>query len=114
MIIDHDPLAIAHDHGTLSREIQWHDWNVLLADVLPDVGFGPIGERKYPYGFPGVDAGVVEIPQFWALGFRLPAVARCAKRKDALFSARFFFVAPGAAEGHIKPVLIESLLECFG
>src|SRR6266545_6393444 len=41
-------------------------------------------------------------------------MARCAKRKNALLGAGFFLVASRAAEGHIKAVQIERLLERFG
>src|SRR5262249_16608369 len=107
------PLYFAHDHGTFSGEIQRHDWNTLLANVLPDIGFGPVGKWKYPYGFARVDAGIVEIPQFWALGFRLPAMAGCAKRKNPFLGAGFFLITPCAPEDHVKPVKIQSLLQCF-
>ena len=62
LIIDQDPLAKALDDRPFSGEIKRHDRNVLQADVLPNVALGPIGERKNPDRFTGVDSGVVEIP----------------------------------------------------
>ena len=104
MIVDQNPLAKALDHGTLGGEVERHDRNVLLADVLPDICFGPIGERKNPDRFSGIDSRVVKIPQLGTLSFGLPTMARRAKRKNALFGARFLLVAPGAAESHVKAV----------
>ena len=40
-------------------------------------------------------------------------MASRAKRKNALLRARFFFVAPRAAECRIETVFIQRLFECF-
>ena len=41
--------AVALDDGPLLGKIERHDGNVLGRDVVPDVEFGPVGQRKHPH-----------------------------------------------------------------
>jgi hypothetical protein len=104
VIVDHDPLTVAFDHRPFCREIKRHDGNIFLADVLPDVGFRPIGQREDTDGFPVIDPGIVEVPKLRTLRFGIPTMTDSPKRKDAFLGARFFLVAPGAAEHEIEAV----------
>ena len=110
VVIDHDHLAVAHHHRAAGGEIERHDRDVLEIDVLPDVEFGPVRQGEDADRFALALSGIVEVPQFRALVLRIPAMARIAKRKDALLGARFFFIAARAAEGRIEAVLVERLL----
>jgi hypothetical protein len=56
-------------------------------------------------------ARVVQAPEFGALLLRIPVVLRVAEREYALLRARFFLVAPRAAEGEVEAELVERELE---
>jgi hypothetical protein len=49
-----------------------------------------------------MDAGVIQVPQFRALGLGIPLAEFVAEGKDALLGARFLLVAPRAAETGVK------------
>ena len=83
-------------------------------DVLPDIEFGPVREWEDPDALVLLDFGVVEVPEFGPLVLGVPAVELVAKRKDPLLGPAFLFVPAGAAEGGIKPVLIEGLPQGLG
>ncbi|MNP09471.1 hypothetical protein D3C76_1015780 [compost metagenome] len=54
------------------------------------------------------------MPQLRALVFRVPAVETVAERVDTLFGTGFLFVTTRAAEGRIKTVFVQRLLQPFG
>ena len=101
--------------GRSRGEIERHDRNLLEQDVLPDVEFGPVGQREDADRFrPWLHAGVVELPELRALVLRVPAC--CAVRKEKMRSlARLFSSSrrapPNAAS---KPYLVERLLQRLG
>ncbi len=54
------------------------------------------------------------MPQLRTLVFRVPAVEAVAERVDTLFGAGFLFVPARPAEGGIKTVFVQRLLQPFG
>ena len=78
-------------------------------DVVPDVEFGPVGEREDADAFAGRDAAVVEVPEFGALVLGVPLAGAVAEGEDALLGAGFFFVAARAAEGCVEAVLAQAV-----
>ena len=114
LVVHHDQGAAAHDDRTLLGEIKRHDRNVLPSDIAPYVELGPIGQRKHPNRFAGIDARVEQVPQFRPLVARVPGVALGAKREDAFLGPALLLVAPRAAECGIEPVLVQRLLERLG
>src|SRR3546814_19629666 len=64
-------------------KIERHDGDVFARDILPDVEFGPVADRKDAAALPLRFPGVVQVPQFGPLLLRVPAVGRGAEREDA-------------------------------
>ncbi len=63
---------------------------------------------------PGATLGVVDLPHFRPLVFRVPAMLRIAEGEDALLGAGLLLVAPRAAEGRVELVLVERLAQADG
>ncbi len=114
LVIDHEQGAIPLDHRPLRRQIQRHDGDVFQVDVLPDVQFGPVGQREHPDALALVDPAVVEVPQFGTLVFRVPAMVAVAEGINPLLGPRALLVAPGAAKSRVEAVLVQSLLQRLG
>jgi len=95
-------------HGrALVREIDRRHFETLALDVFPDVHLGPIRKRKDAHVFTGIHTGVVDVPDFGALVFRIPLPELIAKAEEALLGTRFFLVAPGAANGAVELKFLE-------
>ena len=78
---------------------------------MPDVEFGPVGQREDADAFALVDAGVVDAPKFGPLVLGIPGMAGGAEGKDALLGAGFFLVAARARrKAASKPYLSSA---CF-
>ena len=113
IVIDHDQHAVALDHRALLGEIERHDRDIFGPDVFPDVELGPIGQRKHPHRFAGLDAGIEQPPELGPLIARIPAMARGAMRENALLGAAFFLVAARAAEGRVELPLVQRLAQAL-
>src|SRR4029077_12006743 len=111
VVIDHENETVAFNGGPRRREIQRHDFDAFEMDVLPNIEFGPVGNRKHANAFALRFARVVEIPKFRTLFLGIPAMIGAAKTEDAFFGATFLLVATRAAERGIEGVLIERLLQ---
>src|SRR5882762_6591399 len=70
-IVHHDERAVALHHEARSSQVQGYDGDVFQPDVLPDIEFGPVGERKHPQALTGSLASIVEPPELGALLFRI-------------------------------------------
>ena len=84
IVINHDECTIALDYGPLGRVIQRNNRNLFAMDVLPNVEFGPVRNRKHPDTLAWSLAGVVEIPKFGSLLLWVPPVLRRPNREDPL------------------------------
>src|SRR5580704_3314507 len=111
IVVDHDERPAAANHRARLREIERDHGNSLLMEVDPDVELGPVRERKHADALAFPFAPVVKAPRLGALPFRIPAVLRIPKGKHALFGARALFIAPGAAERYVEPILVERLTQ---
>src|SRR6185312_5358148 len=98
VVIDHDERTVASHDRTLRREIERHDRKALHHRVLPDIEFGPVGERKDADALALVDARVVIAPKLRPLALGIPGVVGIAEGEDALLGAALLLVAAGAAE----------------
>src|SRR5690606_40665403 len=58
-----------------------------------------------------VDLAVVQVPQFRALVFWVPAVVAVTEGINALLGAGFLLIAARTAEGCVETVLVQRLLE---
>ena len=92
------PLPGTAEAITLVAEINARHFELLLADVLPDVHLGPIREREDPDRLALVDLAIVEIPELGALVLRVPLAELVAEGEDALLGAGLLLVPPRAAE----------------
>ena len=59
-------------------------------------------KRKHAHIFAGIHAGVVKVPDFRPLIFRIPLAERIAEAEKTFLCAGFFLVAPRAADGAIE------------
>src|SRR5215211_1342226 len=113
LVVDHDQRAVARDHRTRLGEVERHDGNRFLIDVLPDVELGPVGQRKHADALALVRARVVEVPELRALLLRIPPVLGRTEGEDALLGAALFLVAARPAERRVEAPLRQRLLEAL-
>ena len=97
----HQRPLTAH-HGAGMGEINARQGEVFALDVLPHIQFCPVGNGEGADVFAFVHAGVIQIPQFGTLVFRVPLTKFVAETHDALFGARLFFIPPRAADAAIE------------
>ena len=71
-VVDHEEQAIALHRWPGRRKIQRYDRYAFEVYVLPDVEFRPVGKRKNTNTLTLELAGVIDIPKFGALIFRIP------------------------------------------
>src|SRR4051812_28689027 len=88
LVVDHHQDAVTLDDGPLGGEVERHDVDALLLDVLPNIELGPVREREHADTLAAILARVVEPPQFRSLVLRIPLVLRATEREDALLRAR--------------------------
>src|SRR6185437_14916744 len=93
--------AAANDHGPQLRIVERDDRNVFAFDVLPDVEFGPVRERKDANVLPLVDPRIVDVPELGALIFGVPLTEFVAEGVNAFLGAGFFLVAARAAKSRV-------------
>src|SRR5690606_9646635 len=74
LVVDHDQRAVTLDHRAFGGEVQGYDRDAFQIDVLPDVQLGPVGQGEYADALALVHLAVVDVPQFRALVFRVPAM----------------------------------------
>src|SRR5271170_5600309 len=96
------PLIAATVTVPLVAEINVRHFELFLFDVFPNVHLRPVRERKHAHVFAGIHAGVVKIPNFRPLIFRVPLAERIAETEKSFFRAGFFLVAPRAADGAVE------------
>src|SRR5580693_2392168 len=111
VVIDHDQGPAAANHRARLREIERDHGDALLMEVDPNVELGPVRERKHADALAFPFAPVVKAPRLGPLPFRIPAVLGIPKRKHPLLGARALFIAPGAAERYVEPILVERLTQ---
>ena len=108
-LLDRNQAVAAHQHLALFCKVERHNGNIFQMDVMPDVQFRPVGERKNADAFAGTDPAVVEIPQFGPLVLRVPLPGAVAEGKDAFLGAGPLFVSPRTAEGRVESVLAQPI-----
>src|SRR3546814_4172797 len=79
---------VAFHRRARRREIERHDLDLLELDILPDVEFGPVRQRKDADALALRLARIIQPPQFWALVLGIPAVAGRTEREDALLDRK--------------------------
>src|SRR6202051_3651915 len=111
VVIDHDQGPAAANHRARRREIERDHGDSLLMEVDPDVELGPVRERKHADALAFPFAPIVKPPRLGALPFRIPAMLGIPKGKHALLGTRALFIAPGTAERHVEPILVQRLTQ---
>src|SRR3984893_9345484 len=111
IVVDHDERPAAANHRARLREIERDHGDSLLMEVDPDVELGPVRERKHADALAFPFAPIVKPPRLGALPFRIPAMLGIPKGEHALLGARALFIAPGAAERYVEPILVERLTQ---
>ena len=88
LVVAHDQHAVALDHRPLLGEVERHDRDVLLQDVLPDVELGPVRQREDADRFALARRGCCRSSTFPAAGSSGPRhAARCGTRRCAPWRA---------------------------
>src|SRR3546814_11236176 len=82
IVIDHQDQPVAFHRRARRREIERHDLDLLELDILPDVEFGPVRQRKDADALALRLARIIQPPQFWALVLGIPAVAGRTEREE--------------------------------
>ena len=88
--------------------------DVLSGDVLPDIEFGPVRNRKDAKVFTRLHARVEKRPQLWALRFGLPLAKAVAVAEDAFLGAGFFFIATRATYQGIEAKFFNGFKQGYG
>src|SRR5215472_2780243 len=99
----------ADHHWTGLGEVERNDRDVLQVDVLPDVEFRPVGERKNADAFAFVDPSVEQIPELRPLVFRVPLPKGVAERIHALLCSGLLLVAARTTESSVVLALFQSI-----
>ena len=94
------------------RVINRRQLNAFAGDIVPDIKFGPVGNREYAEVFTLSDARVVKIPELRTLRARLPLTEAVAVREYALFGARFFLISTCAANHRVEAVGLDGFEQC--
>jgi hypothetical protein len=102
------------EHGAFFGEIERNDGDVFGVDVLPDVEFGPVGQRENAEAFAGVQPSIEDVPEFGALVAGIPLAAGIAEGEDTFFGAGLFFVAASATDGGVVATSAETIQESLG
>src|SRR3546814_3113072 len=85
-----------------SSDVCSSDLDLLELDILPDVEFGPVRQRKDADALALRLARIIQPPQFWALVLGIPAVAGRTEREDALLGPGFLLITARAAERRVE------------
>ena len=94
--------AVALDNFAFMGVVNVGQLQLFTLNVLPHIQFGPVGNWEYAHVLTGVNAGVVQVPKFWALAFRIPLAKAVAERKNTFFGACLFFIAACATHQRIE------------
>ena len=92
--------------------VDGRDLDLVVGDVLPDVKLGPVADREHTDVLAHLDASVVEVPQFGALGFRVPLAELVTEGVHALFGSCLLFVSTCATEERIEAMLFDRVEKC--
>jgi len=112
---DGEQLAAGGDHTIAGvGEINIGQFDLLAADVVPDVEFGPVGNRENAHIFAFADGAVVDVPKFGSLPFGVPGAEFVADAENAFLGAGFFLVAPGAADAGVKFKFFDGFQQSVG
>jgi len=104
-----EELAVAVDDFALMAEVERGEWDVLLADVLPDVHLGPVAEREDAEVLTEVLLAVEDVPKLGALVLRVPLAELIAMAEEALLGAGFLFIATTTAEAGVELMLFNGV-----
>ena len=90
------------DYLSLIRKIEWHDWNLLEVNILPNIQLGPIAKREYPKLLSNMLFPVKQIPKLWTLVFWIPLSKFITVREKPLLCPGLFLIPSATPQGCIK------------
>jgi len=100
----HEHAVSLEDTAPVREVDRWHV-DLLVADVVPHVELGPVGEREDPDVLPLVVPPVVEVPQLRALALGVPLAELVAEAEDSLLGPGLLLVpARPAEDGVVAPL----------
>ena len=97
--------AVALEHLPAVGVVDGGHVDALVADVVPHVELGPVGQREDPDVLTLVVARVVEVPQLGALALRVPLAELVSEAEDPLLGPSLLLVPPGPAEDGVMAAL---------
>src|SRR5690606_6705548 len=95
-------LPVSGNYITFVGKINGWKINVLPSDVIPDIQFRPITDRKHADILTLVDTAVINIPQFGSLPFGIPLPKLVPYGENTLLGPCFLFISPRSADTGIK------------
>src|SRR3546814_6041324 len=104
IVIDHQDQHVAFHRRARRREIERHDLDLLELDILPDVEFGPVRQRKDADDLDLRLARIIQPQPFWALVLGIQAVAGRTEREDSLLGTGFLIIQARDAERRLDAV----------
>ena len=84
-VVNQNEIAAPRDNRPLGRVVERYDLDVLPQDVLPDVLFGPVRQRKHPDALAFFELRVVELPKLRPLPLRVPGLRFVAEGKQDVY-----------------------------
>src|SRR5699024_9822254 len=114
------PLAGGEPHATTVEDLplvgvvdRWQ-LKLAVADVVPHVSLGPIGDREDAHVLAGLQLAVVQTTQLGGLTAGVPATEAIADGEHALLGPCLLFVTASAAEDGVVTALLDGLDERDG
>src|SRR5436190_23506030 len=101
------------DYFSLVRKIDGRQIYFFLSDIIPDIEFRPVADRKHPYVFAFVYPSIVNIPQFRSLKLGIPLAKLITDGKYSLFGSCFFLVSSPATDTAIEFELFYRIQQCI-
>ena len=92
-------------------EIQIHEGNIFVLDVLPDIDLGPIQQRMDANMGAGRESRLELIPEFGRLIAEVPVAMLIAGRKIPLLRSRPLFVRSHTENNTGVPLLLDQLFQ---
>src|SRR5436190_5809877 len=101
------------DYFSLVRKIDGRQIYFFLSDIIPDIEFRPVADRKHPYVFAFVYLSIVNIPQFRSLKLGIPLTKLITDGKYPLFRSCFFLISSPATDTAIEFKFLYRIQQCI-
>src|SRR5690606_20365170 len=104
-----DQQTVASHYLSFVAVIDRGQGKFLARDVLPDIEFCPVRDRKHAHVLPGVDLRVEQVPKFRSLSLGVPLTELVTEGEYAFLGAGFLLITSGATNAGIEAELLNGL-----